>query len=151
VIVGDAGTPDASDYTAMGEATNLASRLESGNKPFGTHSMITARTLQLVGDAFLVRPIAKLQVVGTTEGVQVYEPLARREEATDQQRTIAEITTAAIRAFQESRFADCLGHFRRLETIVGADKLILFYRKLCDRHMQNPPQNFSGQVVLSEK
>jgi class 3 adenylate cyclase/CHASE2 domain-containing sensor protein len=151
VIVGDAGTPDASDYTAMGEATNLASRLESGNKPFGTHSMITHRTLELIGDAFLVRPIAKLQVVGTTEGIQVFEPLARRDEATDQQRLIAEITTAAIKAFQEGRFADSLAVWKHLEAIVGTDKLIKLYRRLCEEHLKNPPENFSGVVTLKEK
>jgi len=151
VIVGDAGTPEASDYTAMGEATNLAARLESGNKPFGTHSMIAQRTLELIGDRFLVRPIAKLQVIGTTGGVQVYEPLARREEATEQQRTIAQITTAAVTAFQESRFADSLAEWSRLEAIMGEDKLIKLYRRLCAEYLKSPPENFDGVVTLKEK
>lgn len=151
VVIGDAGPPDCSDYTAMGDSTNLAARLESANKAFGSHALITSRTLELIGDAFLVRPIALLQVQGKTEGVQVFEPLARRHEATDQQRAIAESTTAAVAAFQKGCFAESLAHFARLEAITGKDKLILLYRRLCETYSQNPPENFTGQVVLSEK
>jgi adenylate cyclase len=124
VVIGDAGPADASDYTAMGDPVNLASRLESANKVFGTHVLITDRTLALAGDAFLVRPIALLQVLGKTEGTNVYEPLARCEEATEEQRVIAESTAAAISAFQKARFADALVQLGRLEAMTGTDKLI---------------------------
>jgi hypothetical protein len=77
--------------------------------------------------------------------------LARCEEATEEQRVIAESTAAAISAFQKARFADALVQLGRLEAMTGTDKLILLYRQLCEAYLLDPPQNFCGQVVLSEK
>ena len=49
------------------------------NKAVGTRIMISARTAELLGPAWLVRPVANLRVAGKTEGVMTYEPLARAD------------------------------------------------------------------------
>ncbi len=76
VLIGDAGCPPVrSDFTALGDPVNLAAHLESANKVFGTNSLISGRTAELLNGSFLVRPVAKLRVKGKEEAVAVFEPL----------------------------------------------------------------------------
>jgi class 3 adenylate cyclase/CHASE2 domain-containing sensor protein len=151
VIIGDAGPADCSDYTALGDSVNFAARLETANKPLGTLTLVSARTVELLNGSFLVRPIANLRVVGKTQGVEVYEPLCRAEEATPELRKLAECTETMVRAYQRGEFAACLAAIDELEQWRGASKLNTLYRKLANDNLSNPPKEFDGQVVLDSK
>src|SRR5439155_8265934 len=94
MIVGDAGGAGAADYTVLGDSVNLASRLEAANKHTGTRTLMTARTVELLGAQFIVRPVGKLKVVGKEEAVAVYEPLASSRQATPADEKLAQLTTA---------------------------------------------------------
>jgi class 3 adenylate cyclase/CHASE2 domain-containing sensor protein len=98
MVVGDSGPADYQDYTVLGDAVNFASRLESANKATGTNILISQRTTELLGDQFLLRPVGRLLVVGKSEGVMAYEPLAAVEEATPDERTLCSTSTAVMAA-----------------------------------------------------
>ncbi|MCC7192243.1 MAG: CHASE2 domain-containing protein [Phycisphaeraceae bacterium] len=152
MIVGAAGTKDRIDYTVLGDNVNLGSRLEGANKATGTLTLISQRTAELVGEEFLLRPIGRLVVVGKTEGVMTYEPLAYRNEATEQQRTLVTKTRAMVDAFQRSRFEECLAAISELDDFTGPSPLSELYRSLCEKYLKEPPPDgFVGQVVLTEK
>lgn len=154
MIVGDAGTADASDYTVLGDAVNYGSRLEGANKAFGSSSLITERTVRQGGGEFLLRPLGKPAVVGRQEQQAdlCYEVLARLDQATDAQRRLAELTRDVVDCFMAGRFSECLAAIDRMEGAVGADKFTRLYRDECLRIlMDGPPANFHGQIVLTEK
>jgi adenylate cyclase len=75
VILGNVGTGKKVDFTAIGDGVNLAARLESSNKEYKTHIIISEATLHELGDKAKVRPLGSVVVKGKTVGVQIYELL----------------------------------------------------------------------------
>ncbi len=76
-VVGNLGTKSRFDYTAVGDAVNLASRLESANKYLGTTILISEYTYKNLKnkDQFRIRYIGEIKVKGKEAPVGVYEVL----------------------------------------------------------------------------
>jgi adenylate cyclase len=90
VIFGNVGAAKKLDFTAIGDGVNLAARLESENKVFKTHIIISESTLAELGEAAQVNPLGSVVVKGKTVGVQIFELKALVESG-------ATPTTAAVR------------------------------------------------------
>jgi class 3 adenylate cyclase/CHASE2 domain-containing sensor protein len=151
-VVGDAGTRDASDYTALGDVTNLGSRLEGANKGFGTRNLLTQESADLCAGRFLLQPVGKLCVVGKTTGVFTYEAICPLAEATDAQRRHVELTRPVVDAFVAGQFADCLTAVEKLVEECGPTKLTALYRELGTKYLAGgAPEGFDGSIRLTEK
>ena len=92
-----------------------------------------------------------LHAVGRKQWVMAYEPLCEMTLATDEQRRLAELTTAVYDAYVAGDFSGCIEAANWLDRAFGASKLTALYCEACNQHIKEPPTNFEGQIVLKEK
>ena len=153
VIIGNMGSRNTFDYTAMGDHVNLGARLEGANKFYGTHIMISEFTHRVVKDDFITRPLDLIRVKGKTKPIEVFELIATKDtKFTDQFNEFLELYRKGIVAYRKRNWLQAIDIFDYCLKLVPDDKPSKLYRERCvDFRLNPPPPDWDGVITMKEK
>ena len=152
VLAGNIGSQDRADLTVIGDAVNLAARLEGLTRIYGVDILVGAAAANLIRDEFHLRSVARAQVKGKTEPVDVFTIVEARTAALDQELLIwLETYEEGIRKFRDRDFIQAKILFSRFLEFYPEDSLAKMYLERSLEYEQDPPDKAWNAVEVFEK
>jgi len=153
MLVGNLGSAQRFDYTAIGDTINLAARLEGINKRFGTRALASSETLSATDGSLVARPIGRVQVVGRSEPVTIHELVGFAGETMRPDARAIERFGKALEDYCGRRFQEAANGFQEvLSACGGKDGPSELYLELIARfEAEPPPEGWDGVLRLEAK
>ena len=157
MVVGNMGTSAKMNYTIMGDAVNLASRLEGVNKAYKSWILCSDATWNEANsgenfDKILARKLDRVRVVGRAEPVQLWNILGFREELPENVLEAAEIFKSAMELYLKKDFVKAGKLFIKANKLVPEDETHLVYAQRCKEYLENGlSENWDGIVNMTSK
>lgn len=150
-MIGNLGSEERMDYTAVGDTVNIAARLEKLNKKYETKILIGPYTAQAVKDQLLVRPVDWVMLQGRTNTLLVYELLMDKASAPQKLTQAVSTYAEALELYWNREFHKASQLFDEARQLFGGSDIPSFM--LADRcrafEKKAPPEDWDGTSGVS--
>lgn len=152
MVVGNIGSEQRLSYTVIGDAVNLASRLEGLNKAYGTHVIVSQATLDDLPDDFAYRLLDVVLVQGKTEPVPIYELVADKGDITSLDAEFLHLFSRAVAAYRNRQWDIAKAKFSKLLDNKPGDRACQIFVERCEEYkLKPPPDDWAGEYAHAKK
>jgi adenylate cyclase len=152
MVAGNMGTANKMNYTIMGNAVNLAARLEGVNKQYGTWILASEDTIRETGQRLLSRKLDRVRVVGINEPVRLYELLELSELADSGEKKLVQVFHEALELFEKRDWKSAAAGFKETLSLKNDDHPSQMYLTRCEQFIVKPPDDkWDGVYNLTSK
>jgi adenylate cyclase len=148
MLVGNIGSQQLLDYTAIGDEMNLAARLEGANKEYGSLIMMGQNTYEEVKEHVEARELDRVRVAGKNRAVTVYELLGMKGELHHDKLKVIDLYGQALLLYRQRRFADAKARLGAAMQVDQGDGPTQRLWRLCEEFIAHPPPE--GWDAVSE-
>lgn len=145
-MVGNFGSSERMDFTAVGDSVNIAARLEKVNKTYQTQILVGPETAKAVEEEMLLREVDTVSILGRETPVRIFELICSKSESDPTTVRGVETYARALSIYRERKFSESIPLFEKARDLLGGEDTpsTLFIDSAKYFQKSPPPKDWHG-------